>query len=137
MHLGGIGKTYDLVCSQIYECENGIEKLPKKRGHIVRQEYGTNYIKQNYQTKSIKEIAQHLETNFSMVQSRIKQLGLKKPMIADRRHLTYKGCKIMNIETGKVFDNMSIAARSNGINVNTFHARIKKFGCYKKFIKVA
>lgn len=114
-----------------------LKRLEKKQRHIVRSEGATKYIRANYDTKPIKEIAEYLDTNYSMVQARIRQLGLKKPMIRKKLGYIQKTCKIMNIETGKVFENMSIAARSADLNINTFQAKIRKFGCYKKFIKVA
>lgn len=134
---GGIAKTYDVVSGELLGSNIPIKKLENKRLHVVKQEYGTKYIKENYKTKSIKQIAEHLGTNFSMVQERIKQLGLKKPVITNRKHLVYKGCKILNIESGKVFENMADAARSQGLNSSTFYARIRRWGCSRNLIKVA
>lgn len=137
MHVGGIAKAYEMVCAELYGNENESAHDTGKRQHIVKSDYSTKIILELYKTKSIKFIAEKLGTNYSMVQARIKELGLKKPMIRPNLSYIQKTCKIMNIETGKIFENMSIAARSENVNINTFIARIKKFGCYKKFIKVA
>lgn len=46
-------------------------------------------------------------------------------------------CKVMNIATGKIYKNCSVAARSVKANVNYFQKRIRKDGTYLSFIKVA
>lgn len=46
-------------------------------------------------------------------------------------------CKVMDIKTGKVFKNCSIAARSIKADIRMFQKGIKKNGSYKTFIKVA
>lgn len=46
-------------------------------------------------------------------------------------------CRVLNLETGKVYINCSVAARSINKKPSYFQKRIKKFGQYLSFVRVA
>ena len=104
----------------------------------MKYDFTTRYLKDNYNIKSLPQLASGIGVHENTIKRRLKQLGLIKKHVVtiNYRHQRSEGM-IINIENGIYYGNSREAAQALNYDVRTVQQYVKKIGYYKKLIKVA